>query len=367
MQRYFAIIEDPRHQGYVKHKLSDILLIVMCAVLCGMDQLCDVMAYAQNKADFFRTNFGIEQIPSKPTMSRVLSAIDGQKIAETIFAILQETLGTQGDVIAVDGKAIRSTSVAGKPHSALQIITVYLTGNGVVLGQEKIHEKTNEIPVFQKMLSYLNITGKTITADAMHCQRDTCAMIKKRGGDYVLGLKENQRTLHDDVALYFQDGNSKEFVDEFTTIEKNGGRVEKRICRKLKEITWLQERHEWPGLKAVFSIERIIRTSRRTTTEINYYITSADKSAKQLLGIAREHWNIESMHWCLDVVFSEDKSRFLSENAHLCLNAFRKYALALQRKYISSLPKKPSVKRHLMDCLLNEHLLLKLISETKIL
>ena len=89
MQRYFAVIDDPRHQGYVKHKLSDILMIVMCAVLCGMDQLCDVMACAQNKAVFFRTHFGIEQIPSKPTMSRVLSIIDGQKLAETIFAILQ--------------------------------------------------------------------------------------------------------------------------------------------------------------------------------------------------------------------------------------------------------------------------------------
>lgn len=128
-------------------------MIVMCAVLCGMDQLCDIMAYAQNKADFFRTYFGIEQIPSKPTVSRVLSIVDGQKLAETIFAILQETLGTQGDVIAVDGKAIQSTSKAGKPHSALQIITTYLTENGVVLEQEKIHEKTNEIPVFQKMLS----------------------------------------------------------------------------------------------------------------------------------------------------------------------------------------------------------------------
>ena len=367
MQRYFAVIDDPRHQGYVKHKLSDILVIVMCAVLCGMDQLCDVMAYAQNKADFFRACFGIEQIPSKPTVSRVLSIIDGQKLSETIFAILQETLGTQGDVIAVDGKAIRSTSKAGKPHSALQIITAYLTENGVVLGQEKIHEKTNEIPVFQKMLSYLNIKGKIITADAMHCQRDTCAMITEQGGDYVLGLKENQGTLHEDVELYFADSGPDDALEEFSTIEKNGGRVEKRVCRKLKEIAWLQERHGWPGLKAVFSIERTISSARRTTTETNYYITSSNDSAGRLLQIAREHWNIESMHWCLDVVFSEDKSRFYSENAHLCLNAFRKYALAIQKKYLSTLPKKPSVKRHLVDCLLNDRLLLKVVSETRVL
>ena len=365
MQRYFAIIEDPRHQGYVKHKLSDILLIVMCAVLCGMDQLCDVMAYAQNKADFFRTNFGIEQIPSKPTMSRVLSVIDGQKIAETIFAILQETLGTQGDVIAVDGKAIRSTSVAGKPHSALQIITVYLTGNGVVLGQEKIHEKTNEIPVFQKMLSYLNITGKTITADAMHCQRETCAKITERGGDYVLGLKENQKSLHDDVELYFADASSNDELEQFVMVEKNGGRVEKRVCKKIKSAKWLQERHEWPGLVTAFCIERTVSTKKKTTKETSYYITSTDESAEKLLCIVREHWMIESMHWMLDAVFSEDESRFSSDNAHLCMNAFRKVALGLQKNYIATVKKKCSVKRHLIDCLLNEQLLLKVIASAK--
>lgn len=365
MKRYFAIIDDPRHQGYVRHKLCDILSIVMCAVLCGMDQLCDIMAYAQNKADFLRTHFGIEQIPSKPTVSRVLSIIDGQKVAETIFAILQETLGTQGDVIAVDGKAIRSTSTAEHPHSTLQIITAYLTENGVVLGQEKIDEKTNEIPVFQRMLAYMNIKGKTITADALHCQRDTCAMITQRGGDYVLGLKGNQRMLHEDVELYFRELDDKGCVEEFSTLEKNGGRVEKRTCRKLKDITWLQERHDWPGLKAVFSVERTNSTTRKTTTETSYYIASTDASAKRLLCIAREHWNIESMHWLLDVVFSEDTSRFLSENAHLWLNVFRKYALAVQKKYVSSLPKKPSAKRHLMDCLLSDQTLLKVISETR--
>ena len=164
MQHYFALIEDPRHPGYVKHKLGDILTIVMCAVLCGMDKLCDIIAFAQNKTDFFKTHFTIEDIPSKPTFSRVLAAIDGQKVAETIISLMKEQLGTKGDVIAVDGKAIRSTVKAGNSRSTLQIITAYLTESGVVLGQEAIHEKTNEIPVLQQMLlSYLNVKGKTVT------------------------------------------------------------------------------------------------------------------------------------------------------------------------------------------------------------
>lgn len=212
----------------------------------------------------------------------------------------------------------------------------------------------------------MNVRGKTITADALHCQRDTCAMITQQGGDYVIGLKGNQKSLLEDVELYFRCIDGKECVEEFSTLEKNGGRVEKRICRKLKDIAWLQERHDWPGLKAVFQVERTIRANRKITTETSYYIASTDASAKRLLCIAREHWNIESMHWFLDVVFSEDASRFLSENAHLCLNAFRKYALAMQKKYVSTLPKKSSVKRHLVDCLLNDQILLKVISNTRI-
>ena len=366
MQKYFAIIEDRRYQGFVKHKLSDILTIVACSVLCGMDRLCDIMAYAENKKEFFRTNFGIENIPSKPTVSRTLAVIDGQKVAESIMAMMQDAIALTGDLIAVDGKAIRSTSQNGKSHSALQIITAYLTECGVVLGQEKIHEKTNEIPVFQKMMSYLNLKGKTVTADAMHCQRRTCSLILEQGGDYLFGLKENQKTLHDDVELYFKDCPDSKKLEQCSTTEKNGGRIEKRICKKVDDVRWLQKLHDWPGLRAFFSIERNVTVGGKTTSETSYYITSADTSAKQLLAFAREHWAIESMHWSLDVVFSEDSSRFISENAHLCLNALRKYALAVHKKYLAAQPKKCSVKRHLMDCLLNDRLLLELISITRI-
>ena len=135
MQEYFKEIEDTRHQSYVKHQLQDILVMIMCAVLCGLDELGAVMVYIQNKADFFAQNFGIHEIPSKPTVSRVLRMIDGKQVAQTIIEIMREKIGESGDVIAVDGKAIRSTSKDGEAHSALQIITAYLTGSGIVLSQ----------------------------------------------------------------------------------------------------------------------------------------------------------------------------------------------------------------------------------------
>ena len=361
MQGYFSIIEDPRHQSYVKHNLGDVLIIVMCAVMCGLGKLCDIVAFAENKADFFSRYFNIDKIPSKPTFSRILSLVDGQKVAETIIAVMQDKFGLHGNVVAVDGKAIRSTSESGKARSSLQIITAYLTESGVVLSQKKINDKTNEIPVFQEMLGYLNIQGKTITADAMHCQRETCALITSKGGDYVIGLKGNQGNLREDVATYFQEYPDKKEIDEYTTLEKSGGRIEKRKCKVIISGQWLQERHNWPGIKTAICIERTVTKGKAVQTETSYYITSSDKSAKALMEIVREHWQIESMHWSLDVLFSEDVSRFSSENAHICLNAMRKYALQRHKNYISANGKKCSVKRHLLDCLLNDSLLIDVI------
>ena len=138
-------------------------------------------AFAKNRSDFLKEHFGIEQIPSKSTMSRILSMVDGKALGQIILAKMQERCGNQGDVIAVDGKAIRSTAKENSTRT-LQVITAYLTEQGVVLGQEKIDERTNEIPVFQEMLTYLNIQGKFITADALHCQRDVCPYCKKERG-----------------------------------------------------------------------------------------------------------------------------------------------------------------------------------------
>ena len=362
MQERFALIEDPRQQGYVKHKLCDILTMVMCAVICGLDELGAVVTYIQNRAVFFKENFGIASVPSKATFSRVLRMIDGAKVAKIMVNIMKEQLGETGEVLAVDGKAVRGTGKDGEANTNLQIITAYLTESGVVLGQEKIHEKTNEIPVFQEMLDNLNVKGKTVTADAMHCQKETCRKIVEREGDYLFGLKGNQGTLHDDVALFFDNTPPGFEIETFATLEKNAGRLEYRRCRKLAQLDWLEQKDQWPGLKSVFAIDRRTTTKKGTSRETGYYISSSDVSAQKLLQIAREHWKIESMHWMLDVVFSEDFSAFSSEETHITLNAFRKYALALHRAYLNSVPKKCAVKTNMLNCLLDDSLLLRVIA-----
>ena len=316
----FSSICDTRHQSYVEHKLSDILVITMCAVLCGIDSLNGIISYAENKKEFLQNKFGITKIPSKPALSRVLNMVDAGNVAGIITGIMKESIEDTGSVVAVDGKAMRSTAEKGKPHSALQVLTAYCTESSVVLGQEAIHEKTNEIPVFQEMLEYMDIKGKTMTADAMHCQKETCRKIKEKRGDYVLGLKKNQKMLYEDVKLYMEENTNE---------------------------------NEWEGLCSIFSVEREVVTKNGKSEETSYYITSLCTSAEKLLETSREHWKIESMHWILDVVFSE--------NSLKSLNILRKFALMAHKKYVLSQPRKKAYKTSMFDCLLNDNRLLEVL------
>jgi predicted transposase YbfD/YdcC len=361
LRERLSLIPDYRHPGYIAHNLCDILIIVMIAVLCGLDQLGDLVIFANERREFFEKYFQIKAIPSKPTFSRVLNMMKAEAVAKVIVEIMKDRIGEVGRILAFDGKAIRSTGEKGKPHSALQILSAYLVESGIVLGQEAIHEKTNEIPVLRNMLDYVDVRNRIITADAMHCQRDTCEKIidEKHGGDYVLGLKGNQGSLHEDIKLFFSDPINNESIETTSTRELNGGRMEKRICRKTSKCHWLHE-HQWPGLRSVFEVRRIVTAKEKTSDETSYYISSLDTSAADLLEISRAHWKIESLHWMLDEDFSEDECRLVSENTHQIFNAFRKLALALHRSYMKNQSRKRSIKSNLLSCLISEQALVNL-------
>ena len=184
----FSSICDTRHQSYVEHKLSDILVITMCAVLFVIVSLNGIISYAENKKEFLESKFGITKIPYKPTLSRVLNIVDAGSVAGIITGIMKESIEDTGSV---------------------------------VLGQEAIHEKTNEIPVFQKMLEQIDIKGKTVKADTMHCQKETCRKIKEKGVDYVFGLKKNQKMLYEDVKLYMKENINEKEMEIYTAVNKN--------------------------------------------------------------------------------------------------------------------------------------------------
>ena len=204
-EKHFGGLEDKRYQGFVEHKLVNILILVMCGTLSGIDELGDIKEYGEERKDVLREMFQIERIPSQSTLTRVLNMVDGEAVATCVIRIMCELLGTEGDVIPIDGKTICSTAKEGTARETLHIVTAYLTANGVTLGQLSVSEKTNEIPVVRDLLDMIDIKGKTITADAMHCQQKTAEKIIGNQGNYVLGLKENQPCLYNEIKLYVDD------------------------------------------------------------------------------------------------------------------------------------------------------------------
>jgi predicted transposase YbfD/YdcC len=366
IENHFSDIEDTRCHCDVEHKLLDVLIIIMNAVLCGYDKPEDICVYGEEKLPFLRKYFGVASVPSKSTLSRILSMVDGEKVAECVVNIMLDLIGEDSEIIAVDGKTICSTAKPGSCREKLHIVTAYLTKNGVTLGQLSVDEKTNEIPVLRDLLDMIEIKGKTITADAMHCQKDTVAKIVNGGGNYVLGLKGNQEILFEEVSSYIDDciADKNIAVETAQTTEKNRDRFEQRTCYKAPNIGWLEQKSEWAGLQVAFAVHRKTTTKIAVYEETSYYITSIDAPPEKYLEIVREHWKIESLHWQLDVVFSEDDCQVLSSNGQKTLNIFRKLALAIHKNYISSLPQKtkPSLKKNMTRSLLSDNHLLNVLS-----
>jgi predicted transposase YbfD/YdcC len=236
-----------------------------------------------------------------------------------------------------------------------------------VIGQKVVGEKTNEIPIMQEMLKYIDLQGKIITADAMHCQKETAFLIKEGGGDYIFGLKGNQGILHDEVKLYLDDCISSDdiVVEAAKTTEKNGGRIETRICYKSPSIDWYENQSDWAGLSCAFAIDRFFETPFQKSYERSYYISSLNTSPDDLLKLTREHWKIESMHHQLDVTFSEDDCRILSSNGQKTFNIFRKLALAFHKNYIAKLGSKtkPTIKNNMFQTLLSKDMLRNLFAQ----
>jgi len=325
-----------------------------------------MMTYFENARDFYKEKFNIGKIPSRATISRTLDVIDANAVGKVIVDIMCKYTNTIGDILAVDGKAICGTGKEGKAHSFLQILSVYATDSGISLHQKAIeHEdKTNEIPVLRDMLDDLCIEGKTITADAMHCHKETCTKIKEKQGDYVLGLKDNQANLLEEVELFLTDSANHSDTQTFETIEVNGGRIEKRICRASNNISWITGVDEWAGLTSIFSVTRITTYKGKTTEETGYYISSCEANAEHLLHVSRSHWKIESMHWALDVIWNEDNNNIKSDNSQKVMNVFRKLAHFAHKKHVGKQPEKKrrSVKQNVLQCLLNQNTCFEVIS-----
>ena len=367
---YFGIIEDPRCEVNVIHPLIDILKLTMVAVLCGMDELDKIVDYGENKKEFLEKEFNIKLIPSKSTLTRVIATINPKWLSLSIVCILKTLIKDKVGQIMLDGKAIKSTDAIRTIETMMNIVTAY-TDTGISLGQITVDSKSNEIPAVKELIELLNIEGVVVTADAMHCQKETAEIIIKNKGDYVLQLKANQKGFYEDVYAmfdekYINEANRDCEYETFSTIEKSHGRIEKRTCYVLNEIEFFTDYiAEWKGLKKIFAVKREIEKNGEKTEEISLYLSSKNTSAENLLSYTRKHWEIESMHHILDVTYDEDRCKLLTQRAQENVNIFRKMGVSVHKNYLKN--KKQTVKSNMFNCLLNDNLLLEVIRNITIL
>ena len=370
LNMYFGLIEDKRDQFTIKHKLIDILKLIMISVLCGMDELDKIVDYGNNKKEFLEKEFNIKTIPSKPTMTRVLVMIDTKWLGLSIVGIVQSLIKEKNKQIMFDGKAIRSTDAIKSIEKMMNIVTAY-TDTWVSLLQKTVEDKTNEIPAVQELIDMLDVEGLIITADAMHCQKETAKKIIENGGDYVLQLKANQKSFYEDVYAMFDDKYMSETDKEceyeiYKTQEKKHGRIETRTCYVLNEIAFFTDYVDtWKGLKKIFAVKRKVEKDERISEEMSCYLSSKNASAKELLEYTRNHWQIESMHHILDVTFDEDRCKLLSKRAQENMNIFRKMGVSIHKNYLKE--KKQTVKSNMFNCLLNDSHLLEILQNCNIL
>jgi len=330
----FSQIDDPRSDINKLHRLDDILLIGIIAVICAADTWKDMETYAKAKEDFLRSFLDLPNgIPSDDTFNRVFSRLDPEQF-ECCFVdwVLNLVELTNGEVIPIDGKTLRGAKANGK-KSPIHMVSAWASKNNIVLGQVKVSEKSNEITAIPKLLELIAIKGCVVTIDAMGCQENIAKAIIKQEADYILAVKENQKQLCQDIEDEFKFGKT---IQTYTHEDIGHGRIETRKCSVINNFEFIQNQGKWAALKGIIKIEssrEFKNSSKPKEKATRYYITSLEANAETLQKMIRLHWGIENkLHWCLDVAFSEDASRKRTGNAAQNFSVLSKIALNLLRQ-----------------------------------
>lgn len=358
---HFSKIEDPRIEAKCKHKLIDVLVITICATICRFDESWEAIEdFGKLKIDWFKRFLELPNgIPSHDTFRRIFLVIDEKELQKVFYDWISSLrVFIKGETIALDGK----TSCGSKDNSLnkkpIHTVSAWANESKIVLGQITVNEKSNEITAIPELLDLLDVTGCTVTIDAMGTQKEIAKKIIEKKADYVLGLKGNQGNLHDDVKLYIDD-QLDNFLDDKTHQEKkttdaDHGRIETRHYHLFTNIDWLEQKGDWKGLTGIGVVESIVIKNDKTSTERRYFITSLDE-IERFSKDTRGHWGIEnSLHWTLDVAFDEDRSTRRKGNAPANSSVLRHIVLNLLKREKS---KKISINRkRALACLLPEYL-----------
>ena len=353
---FFSDMPDPRVERTRRHELIDILFVAICATLSGAEDCVAMADYARGRRDWLKQRIALKGgPPSHDTFSRVLARLDPTAFARCFtawIAAIQEK--TDGQVIALDGKTVRRSFDKANGNAAIHMVSAWGCANGLVLGQIKTDDKSNEITAVPRLLEMLDINGCIVTLDAMGSQKAIARQIRKQGGDYVLAVKANQPDLRGDVQNFFDKASANRFLDAdaepipysyHKTIDGDHGRIETRECWASDHLSGVIAPEAWTDLRSLVRVCATRKIQDQETQETRYFICSLPPNAAELLHAVRSHWRIEnSLHWVLDVTFHEDQNRTRKDNGPQNLATLRHIALNLCKKNTS---RKASMRRKL--------------------
>jgi len=346
LRSHFAELEDPREGNALLHRLDEILIIAICAIICGANCWSEVEAFGRAKEAWLRTFLVLEHgIPSHDTFGRVFRHLN-PAVFESCFCHWTHAIWERlaGEVIPVDGKCLRGSHDAGSGKQAIYIVSAWANANRLVLGQRKVAEKSNEITAIPELLRTLDVAGCIVSIDAMGTQKTIAQQIVTQGGEYMLALKENQPHLLEDVQSLFLWADKIAYEDlrhAYTqTVNKGHGRIETRECWTISDpagLALLADRAAWANLRTVVRIRARRQVGEQCTVEERFYISSMEdvgaRTATRALDATRSHWGIENrLHWILDVAFREDECRVRKDHGDENLAVLRHISLNILQR-----------------------------------
>lgn len=342
LMTHFADVNDPRRDQGKRHMLSDILTLTICAVLSSANTWVEIEEYGESKHDWLKTFLSLPHgIPSHDTLSDLFARLNPAELEAGFQRWVTSIAAAITDAqIHIDGKVLRGSADTPSGKKPLHLVSAWVSEANVILGQVKTDDKSNEITAIPELLKVLVLEGALVTIDAIGTQTDIAEQIVQQGGDYLLAVKGNHKTMLQDLDDLFAGCDEVEFVDVphdgAETVNKGHGRLEIRRCQTLSDpqyLDYVRRQAEWKNLTTLVRIQRERRINDRVTTETAYFISSRSASAAYFLEAVRGHWAIENqLHWSLDVTFREDHNQTRTGFAAENLALIRRLALMLLKR-----------------------------------
>ena len=342
IEEYFSKVTDPRIDRRKEHKLIDMIVIAICAVICGAEGWTDIENFGNSKLPWLKSFLELPNgIPSHDTFGRVFSMLDAQQFQLAFYEwVMAVNEIVQGQIFNIDGKRLAGSEDRFLGKRAIYMVSAWAEENEIVLGQRKVNEKSNEITAIPELLKILAISGCIVTIDAIGTQTDIAQTIVEAQADYVLSVKENQGHLFEDIAVLFAVDQAHDFkyatLEHYQEVNKGHGRIETRECWCTSDPDYLnliRDKENWVGLCSIVMVVSTRMVGDKQTQKARYYISSLPSDPEKLLLVVRRHWAIENeLHWVLDVALNEDRSRVRKDQAPENLAVLRHIVLNLLKQ-----------------------------------